>query len=146
MLHLENNERKTTMNKVLLTLLAVVLVLGALGAAGYAGYQYGFNQGVLAASDGDTQFFMPRHGFGFNRMPMDEFGFNRGFDRYGFGMMDRGFGFGFFSPLLFLARIAFWVLVIWAVYLLIAHSGWRLTRTTQTTDPQPKSVDTEVKE
>lgn len=134
------------MKKVLLSLLAVVFVLGLLGAAGYAGYRYGLNQGVLAASDGDTQFFMPRFGFDQYRMPRHDFGFNRGFDRPGFGMMDRSFGFGLFSPLLFLARLAFWVLVIWAVYLLIARSGWRLTRTTQTTDPQPNSVETEVEE
>ena len=134
------------MKKVLLTLLAVVLILGALGAAGFAGYRYGFNQGVLASSDGDTQFFMPRYGFGFNRMPMHDFGFNRGFDRGEFGWMGRGFGFGFFSPLLFLARIAFWVLVIWAIYMLIARSGWRLTRITQTTDSPPKTVETEVGE
>lgn len=134
------------MKKGLLTLLAVVIVLGALGAVGYAGYRYGFNQGVLASSDGNTQFFMPRSGFGFNRMPMHDFGFNRGFDREVFGMMGRGYGFGFFSPLLFLAQIAFWVFVIWAIYMLIARSGWRLTRTTQVSAPQTKPAETEVKD
>lgn len=134
------------MKKVLLTLLAVVLIFGALAAAGYTGYKYGFNQGALAASDGDTQFFMPRFGFDQYRMPRHDYGFYRGFDRPGFGMMDRSFGFGFFSPLLFLVRIAFWILVIWAIYMLIARNGWRLTRTTQTTNTQPGSVETEGKE
>lgn len=134
------------MKKVLFTLLAVVLVLGTLSAAGYAGYRYGFNQGVLASSDGDAQFLMPRFGFDEYRMPMHDFGFNRGFGRPGSGMMDRWYGFGFFSPLLFLARIAFWALVIWAIYMLISRSGWRLTRTTETSGSQPKVVETEVKE
>ena len=134
------------MKKVLLTLFVVALALGLLGAAGYAGYRYGISQGVQSVSGGETPFFMPRFGFGEIRRPMHEFGFQRGFDRSEFGLFGRGFGFGFFSPLLFLARIAFWVLVIWAIYMLIARSGWRLTRVTQTTDSQPKTVETEVTE
>jgi len=44
-------------------------------------------------------------------------------------MMGRGgMGFGFFSPLMFLARIAFWALAIWGIYMLVTRSGWRLTR------------------
>jgi hypothetical protein len=132
------------MKKVLLILLVLVLALGVLGAAGYAGYRYGFSQGVQYVSDGDTPFFMHRFGFGEMRRPMHEFGFQRGFDRDGVGLFGRGFGFGFFSPLLFLARIAFWALVIWAIYMLVARSGWRLTRVTRTTEPQSKTVETEV--
>lgn len=131
------------MKKVLLTLLAVVL---ALGAAGYAGYRYGFNQGVLSASNGDTHFLMPRFGFGLSRMPMHEFGFQRSFERDGFGLFGRSFGFGFFSPLLFLARLAFWALVIGAIYMLIVRSGWRLTRATQTAEPRSKTVEPESTE
>lgn len=138
------------MKKVLLTLLAVILVLGALGAAGMTGYRYGYSQGVVSASDSDAQSAVPRFGFGPQRMPMHEFGFDRGFEfQRGFGpggspMMGRGgIGFGFFPPFLFLVRIAFWALVIWAVYMLATRSGWRLTRTTQT---QSAPAETESKE
>jgi hypothetical protein len=118
------------MRKVLLTLLAVVLVLGALGAAGFAGYQYGYRQGVLTASNGDSTSVVPGFWFSPKAMRLHNFGFDeRGFGR-DFGMMRRGgIGFGFFTPLLFIAQIAFWALVIWAVYMLIKRSGWRLTRT-----------------
>ena len=138
------------MRKVLLTLLVVVLVLAGLGAAGLAGYRYGYAQGVVAASDGDAQLLMPGFAYGPNRMPMHGFGldrgFGRGFDR-GFGMMPGGMmGFGFFGPLVFLARIAFWGLVIWAIYMLVTRSGWRLTRTTQSVEPQAAPTETEVKE
>lgn len=144
------------MRKVLVTLLVVVLVLAGLGAAGFAGYRYGYAQGVVAASDGDTQLIPPGFGYGPQRMPMHGFGlergFGRGFDR-GFGMMQGGgmMGFGFFGPLFFLLRLAFWGLVIWAVYMLVTRSGWRLTRTTQTVESQPittqtTTTETEVKE
>ncbi len=122
------------MKKVFLTLLAIVLIVGALGAAGFAGYQYGFRQGALSASKNDSNAVVPGFGFNPHGMPMHNFGFDRGFER-GFGpggsqMMGRGgMGFGFFSPIIFLARIAFWVLVIWAIYMLINRSGWRLTKT-----------------
>ena len=138
------------MKKVLLSLLAAVLILGALGAAGFAGYQYGYREGALAAADGNVQLAPWGRKFDTDRMPM--FRFERGFDREfgpgGFGMMHRGIGFGFFSPLIFLARLAFWGLVIWAAYMLIARSGWRLTRTEQVTQTTPttSTTQTEVKE
>lgn len=118
------------MKKVLLTLLAVVLVLGALGAAGMVGYRYGYSQGASFASSSDTESLVPRFGVNPHGMPMHNFGFERGFGRGDFGMMGRGgMGFGFFNPLMFLARIAFWALVIWAVYMLITRSGWRIIKT-----------------
>jgi len=122
------------MKRFLLGLLAVVVILAALGAAGFAGYHYGFNQGALSASNGDTARIVPGFGFGYQRMPMHNFGndeFNRRFSGGpGFNMMHRGgMGFGFFGPLMFLVRIAFWGLVIWALYTLVARSGWRLIKT-----------------
>src|SRR5512143_432291 len=111
------------MKRVLLSLLALILIVGLLGAAGFAGYQYGFRQGALSTSNGNTRVtpfsgnngprgMMPFRNFGF--------GFNRGFGMHGFGMMRPGgiMGFGFLGPLMFLLRIAFWVLVIWAIYML----------------------------
>ena len=131
------------MKKVLLSLLAIVLIVGLLGAAGFAGYQYGFRQGALTSSNGNTRVtpfsgnngprgMMPGRNFGF--------GFNREFGQRGFGMIRHGgmLGFGFFGPLMFLLQIAFWALVIWAIYMLITRSGWRLTR--QTTGTPPTSV------
>lgn len=140
------------MRKVLLTLLVVVLIFAGLAAAGLAGYRYGYAQGVVASSDDSAQQILPGFGYGMHRMPMHGFGLDRGFHR-GFGMMQGGgmMGFGFFGPLFFLARIAFWGLVIWAIYMLVAHSGWRLTRTAQTVETQPAATqttttETEVKE
>ncbi len=127
------------MKRFLLSLLAVILIVGLLGAAGFAGYQYGFRQGALSTSNGNTRVTpfsgnngprgMFRHDFGF--------GFNREFGPRGFGMMRPGgmLGFGFFGPLMFLLPIAFWALVIWAIYMLITRSGWRLTRQTASTPP-----------
>lgn len=122
------------MKRFLLGLLSVVVILAALGAAGFTGYRYGFNQGARAASNGDAQQVVPGFGFGPQRMPMHNFGndeFNRGFGGGpGFHMMrSGGMGFGFFAPFMFLVRIAFWGLVIWAFYILVTRSGWRLTKT-----------------
>lgn len=122
------------MKKVLLSLLAIVLILGVLGAAGYAGYQYGYRQGALASTNGSAQVTPRGDRFNWHAMPMQNFGFDRQFGRGNFHMMGRGIGFGFFSPLLFLARIAFWALVIWAIYMLIVRSG-RLTRTPAVVEP-----------
>ncbi|HJS19256.1 MAG TPA: hypothetical protein VJ785_10950 [Anaerolineales bacterium] len=135
------------MKKILLGLLILIVALVLLGAVGYAGYRYGFRQGALAASDGDAQFLMPGFGLGRQRMPMHDFGFDeRGFDRGGFGIRQRGFAFGFFPPFGLLLQLLFWGLILWAIYMLVTRSGWRLTRTTQTTDTQQKQTQTEVQE
>jgi hypothetical protein len=57
-------------------------------------------------------------------------------------------GFGFFSPLLFLAQIAILVLIVGLVYWLFTRSGWRLTRTpaAQRTETPPPPPETQVKE
>ena len=116
------------MKKVLLTLLAVVLLVAALGAAGMVGYRYGYSQGILSAASSDSTAVIPR--FNVNPHGMYMRGFDHDFGRGNFGMMGHGgMGFGFFTPLMFVVRIAFWVLVIWAVYMLVTRSGWRLTKT-----------------
>src|SRR5215203_6388000 len=140
------------MKKFLLGLLTVVLILAALGAAGFAGYHYGFNQGAVSASNGDTRQIVPGFGFGPQRMPMHNFGndaFDRGQGGPGFNMRHRGMGFGMFAPLMFLLRIAFWGLVIWALYTLVARSGWRLTKTASTStvvETAPSDSNVENKE
>jgi hypothetical protein len=136
------NERNSTMRKILLTLLVIIFIVGALGAAGFAGYRYGYAQAVQVTANGNTQ-QVPGFGFGPNRIPGHNFGFDHHFGGRGFPMMGRGMlGFGIFGPLMFLLRLAFWALVIWALYMLIARSGWRLTRETTTTTPVPPASTT----
>jgi hypothetical protein len=130
------------MKNVLLTLLAVILILGALGAAGFAGYRYGYYQGALSTTNTEGPAILPGFGYGPHRMPMHDFGFDRGFGLMPGGML----GFGFFGPLQLLARLAFWGLVIWAIYMLIARSGWRLARTTPPLEAQSTPVETDAKE
>ena len=127
------------MRRVLLSLLVVVLILGALGAAGFAGYQFGLRQGAKTSSNGNPQLPPGHPDIGPRGMFRGGFGFHHGFGG-GFGMMGRGMGFGFLSTLFLLLRLAFWALVIWAIYMLITRSGWRLTRgttTTTTVNPVP---------
>ncbi len=126
------------MKKVLLTILAVIVVVGALAGAGFAGYRIGYQHGTLStAGNGIGTPYMHGFQFGPQDMPMHNFGrdFERGFDR-GFGpgglmVQGRGMRFGFFSPLMSLAHITFWVLVILFVYWLFTRSGWKLSLTRQ---------------
>jgi hypothetical protein len=52
-------------------------------------------------------------------------------------------GFGFFSPILFLGRIAVLGLVLWFIYWLFTRSGWHLTRTAQATAATPPNTSVE---
>ena len=135
------------MKRVLLSLLAVVVVLGLIAAVGFTGYRFGYAQGARVTVNGDE--VRPRIGpfdeLGPNRMPMREFGFQRGFQRE-FGMRRfPGMGFGFFSLWTWLWRLTVLALIIWFAYWLFTRSGWRLTRTAQTTEPEPQPVEPEAK-
>jgi uncharacterized membrane protein len=135
------------MKRVLLTILAIVVVLGLFAAVGFTGYRFGFARGAGVAAGGDElpRQIRPLEGFGPNRMPMHAFGFNRGFHRE-FGMRGGpGMGFGFFSPLMLLGRIAILALIVWFIYWLFTRSGWQLTRTVQTTEHQPPPAEPEAK-
>ena len=138
------------MKKVLLTLLTIVVVLGLFAAVGFAGYRIGVMRGTQITANGDAPNPQLRPFDNFERRVMPHFGndfgrgFGRGFGMRGFPMM--GMGFGVFSLFAFLARIAVFALVIWFIYWLFARSGWRLTRTVQTTETQPKPVEPEPKE
>ena len=135
------------MKRVLLTLLAIVVVLGLFAAVGLTGYRFGYARGAGVAAGGDEQQRQvgPFDGFGPNRMPRHDFGFNRGFHRE-FGMRGvPGMGFGFFSPLMLLGRIAILALIVWFIYWLFTHSGWRLTRTVQTTESEAEVIEPEAK-
>ena len=132
------------MKKVLLTILTLIVVLGLFAATGYAGYRFGYVQGAQLTASGDAPQRRPFDDVGPRGMPMHnlgreiERGFNRGFRPDGFRRM----GFGFFSPILFLGRIALWGLVLWLIYWLFTRSGWRLTRTPPaavTTPSDPES-------
>ena len=134
------------MKKVLLTLLTVVLVLGLFAAAGYAGYRFGFMRGAQTTAKGNPSEpqLRPFDKFDRPRMPMHNFGddfgrgIRRGFGMHGFPML----GFGFFSPLMFLGRIAVFALIIWFIYWLFTRSGWRLTR--QTVESSPSKTETKI--
>ena len=134
------------MKKVLLTLLTVVLVLGLFAAAGYAGYRFGFMRGAQTTANGNPSEpqLRPFDNFDRPRMPMHNFGddfgpgIRRGFGMHGFPML----GFGFFSPLMFLGRIAVFALIIWFIYWLFTRSGWRLTR--QTVESSPSKTETKI--
>ncbi len=143
------------MKKVLLTLLAAVLVIGVLAGAGFAGYRIGYTHGAQASANGDAPLFGRFERFGPERMPMHNFGrdpdrgFDRGLDRSfprgEFQLMHRGRGFGMFSPLMFLAHIAIWALVIGLVYLLFTRSGLRLSLTKQRVQNPPANIESEAK-
>lgn len=127
------------MKRIRFTLLAVIFMLGLFAAAGYAGYRIGYIQAaqdVQSTANGQAPGLRPFDGWGPRRMPMHDFGFGRGFER-GFPMM----GFGFFSPLLFLGRLAVLALILGFVYWLFTRSGWRLTR--QTTETVPPKTENE---
>jgi hypothetical protein len=71
---------------------------------------------------------------------MHEFGFQRGFGFDGYGMLGRGFD--FFPSFGFLLRLVFWGLIVWAIYVFITRSGWRLTRTTPASESPPSPPTT----
>lgn len=138
------------MKKVLLTLLTIVVVLGLFAAVGFAGYRIGLIRGAQITANGDAPNpqLRPFNNFDRGGMPLprfgDDLGRGRGFGMRGFPMM--GMGFGAFSLFAFLVRIAVFALIIWFIYWLFSRSGWRLTRTVQTTETQPKPVEPEPKE
>jgi hypothetical protein len=143
------------MKKVLLTLLAMILVIGVLAGAGFAGYRVGYDQGARASGNDNTPLMGRPENPGRDRMPMFNFGrdsdhrFDRGpdhgFPRGDFRIMPHGRGFGMFSPFMFLAHIAIWVLVIGLVYLLFTRSGLRLSLTKQPVQDPPANIETGVK-
>lgn len=134
------------MRRILLSILAVVVIMGLFAATGYAGYRFGFARGVQSSVNSEEiphASVRPFDEFGSRGMPWREFRFEREFHR-GFGM--RGFPmvrFGFFSPFLFLGQILLLALIAGLVYWLFARSGWRLTKTVQTTDTPARPVETE---
>jgi len=138
------------MKKVLLTLFTIVVVLGLFGAVGYAGYRFGLMRGTQLTANGGTPNSQVRPFDNFDRRGMPNFGDDfgrgprRGFGMRGFPMM--GMGFGFFSLFALLARVAVFALIIWFIYWLFTRSGWQLTRTVQTAEPQPKPTEPEIKE
>jgi len=135
------------MKKVILSIIGAVLVIGLFAGAGFAGYRIGYTRGVQASANGDAPLSDRSERFGPERMPMPNFGreFDRGFPRGEFQMMHRGRGFGMFSPLMFLAHIAIWALVIGLVYLLFTRSGLRLSLTKQPVQNPSADIESEAK-
>jgi len=135
------------MKKTLLVLLVVILSLGALASAGYAGYRIGYAQGA----GGDAPFAFHGKIFRADSLPAYRFdgGFERGpqpgFGPGGFSRMERGRGFGFFSPLSFLLPFAVLGLIVWFGYKLFKGNGWQLSFTRQPAAAAPAKTETETK-
>ena len=129
------------MRKALLIVLGLIVVLGLLGGAGFAGYRVGYKQGAqTSAKVGDPLPIQRLERF--DRMPRPDFHrFERGI-RPGRFPMGPHMGFGFFGPLMFIGRIATWVLIIWFVFWLFTRSGWQLTRVTQPAKASQPDSDT----
>lgn len=139
------------MKKWIVRILIAVLVIGAFAAVGFVGYRAGFSRGVQSSGNFEKG---PRVTEPFHRggMPEFQFGFqdrdfNRGFPQREFQMRHRG-GLDFFSPFMFLVRIALLGLVIWLAYMIFKGNGWQLSLTrvqptesikTETESPKKKS-------
>ena len=123
------------MKRFLLTILAIVLIAGVLAGAGFTGYRFGYRQGTLAASKGDTLVPPIARGeaFHWKRMPMEGFGpgmphnFPPRWRPGDFGMMHRGRGFWIFPLFGFLIQLAIVGFIVWLVFKLL--TGWRFTLT-----------------
>jgi hypothetical protein len=57
-------------------------------------------------------------------------------------MMGYGRGFGFFSPLFLIAKVALLGLVLWLVYKMVKGSGWQLSLTRQAVEGPKAEVTT----
>jgi len=146
------------MKKFLLTLLAIILVAGVLGGAGFVGYRFGYRQGVNTNITSDNiqgmRPFGPANGFGHDHMPVHNFSNKGVMPRFHQGMFLRGDrmpfgrGLGFFSPIFFILRIAFWILIIWIAYKLL--TSWRVSFTRvdnqKTVETKPKNIQGEKNE
>lgn len=127
------------MKRFVLTMLAIIVITGVLAGVGFAGYRFGFQQGALAASNGDTVVppFARGDDFHWKRMPMPEFGggMRPGFHP-GFGMMGRRGGFGIFPLFGLLIQLAILGFIVWLVYKLL--TGWRISLTPRSVPESPR--------
>lgn len=137
------------MKKWITRIIIAVLLIGAFAGVGMFAYHVGYQQGTQGINGGmpslynrSEQFNQNPH-FGRNEMPQFHPGFNQGPERrFGndrFSMMDRGRGFGFFSPFQFLFRIAIIGFVIWLGYKLFKGNGWQLSLSRQTANDEVES-------
>ncbi|NWF63396.1 MAG: hypothetical protein HXY38_03735 [Chloroflexi bacterium] len=115
--------------------LAVLLTLAVLTGVGFAGFRVGIMQGANLTADGTH--FMFQHGRGFeggmkNFSPMQ--GFDRGHD-----------GFGSFSPLFELIRLAMLGGLIWLGFTFLKNSGWRVVNVNNTPAAAPSPAEAEEK-
>lgn len=144
------------MKKVLFWFLGAVVLIGLLAGAGFAGYRIGrlhATNGTVPQFGRSDRFTNP------DKMPqfmpgMNERSFDRGPGGHRIIMMNRGVGFGFFSPFRILFHIALLGLVIWLAYKLFTGNGWQLSLTrqaenvevSQETIPEPKKESAKSEE
>ena len=126
------------MNKWISRLIIAVLLIGALAGIGITAYRFGFQQGAQTTGTEAPQFL---HRFDGRDMPQFlPFRDNHNFGNNRFPMMERGRGFGFFSPFLLLVKVALLGLVIWFGYSLFKGKGWTLSLTRQSVNNESEAV------
>lgn len=120
--------------------LGILLVLVLIAGTGFTAYRMGYTHGAIASQDGDLTQVMPRyHMRGFDG------GFNYGMRDFRFSRVDRFDGmhggflpfFGIFGGLLRLAVLA---LIVWAVFMLVRNSGWKLVKATPPAEDDEKKA------
>lgn len=120
------------MKKWIVRIIVAILVLGAFAGVGFTAYRMGYSHGARTSINVEK---MPPLAERFEQgkvtdfqFPFHDREFDRGFPHREFEMRHRG-GFGFFSPFMFLARIALVGLVIWFFYMMFKGNGWQLSLT-----------------
>jgi len=131
-------------NKWIWWTLTILLTLVVLAGVAFAGFRFGVMQSANLTADG-TAFLFQHGGRGFDGM---HDGFDmRGFD-HGRDFGGRG-GFGFFSPLFGLLRLAVFGGLIWLAYTFVKRSGWRVVNVNAQqaapASPAPEVVEAEEK-
>jgi hypothetical protein len=121
--------------------LGILLVLVLIVGAGTAAYRMGYTHGAAAGQDGRFSQFMP----GYHMRGFDG-NFNYGMWNPRFSRFDRfdGMHGGFlpyFGILGGLFRLAVLGLIVWAVFMLVKTSGWRMVRTNAVDAPKAAEDD-----
>ena len=134
------------MKKWIIRIIVAILVIGAFAGVGFTAYQMGYSHGAQASVNIENKPPFAEH---FDQGKMPEFqsrfpdrGFDSGFPHQEFQMRHHGGGFGFFSPFMFLARIALFGLVIWLIYMMFKGNGWQLSLTRN--QPTENLVETDT--
>jgi len=125
------------MKKWVSRLIWVILAIVILAGAGLIGYRLGYRNALQTSENMPSDFFhhfQDQHKLNGEEMRGKHPEFNIGPMRRGFGpdqfrFVNRGHGFGSFSPFGFLFKLVFLGIVIWIFYNLFRGNGWQLSLT-----------------